>query len=194
MTDIRSLCIFCGSRVGTDPLHAEQAARLGTLLAENGIRLIYGGGGIGLMGIVAEAVLRAGGQVIGVIPAFLQNLEVGMSGLTELLVVDTMHERKRKMFELSDGFLVLPGGLGTLDETLEILTWRQLRLHDKPVVIVDIGGYWSALEELVERVIDGGFANPRVRDLYTRVQRIEDVLAALAHQPPPDVRPRADQL
>jgi len=191
---IRSLCVFCGSRMGADPAHARHAKRLGALLAANGIRLVYGGGGIGLMGVVAQAVLAGGGQVVGVIPDFLQKLEVGMAGLTELHVVETMHERKSRMFEMSDGFLVLPGGLGTLDETLEILTWRQLRQHDKPVIVVDLGGYWSALDALVARTIEGGFADPGVRRLYTRVERIEDILPALACQPAPAVASRADQL
>lgn len=194
MKGIASLCVFCGSRRGGDPRYAEQADRLGRLMAENGIRLVYGGGGIGLMGILADAVLRAGGQAIGVIPAFLQKLEVGKTGLSELIVVDSMHERKRRMFELSDGFVVLPGGLGTLDETLEILTWRQLRLHDKPVIVVDVAGYWSALDALVDGVIDGGFADPGARRLYTRVGRVEEVLPALAQDDGPDVKPLPERL
>lgn len=194
MNRIATLCVFCGSRRGTDPFHAEQAIRLGTLLAENGIRLVYGGGGIGLMDILAEATLKAGGRVIGVIPAFLQEREVGKSGLSELIVVDSMHERKRRMFELSDGFVVLPGGLGTLDETLEILTWRQLRLHDKPVVVLDGGGYWAILDRLIDATIEGGFADASARQLYHRAERMEDVLPALIRGAAPGIGPRIDRL
>lgn len=147
-----------------------------------------------MMGILADAVLKAGGYVIGVIPAFLQSLEVGKSGLSELIVVDSMHERKRRMFDLSDGFVVLPGGLGTLDETLEILTWRQLRLHDKPVIVVDIDGYWSMLDALINGVIEGGFADPYARRLFVRVGRVEEVLPALAREHLPDIGPRSDRI
>ena len=194
MTGIASLCVFCGSRLGTDPRHADQAARLGTLLAERGIRLIYGGGGIGLMGILAEAVLQAGGHVVGVIPGFLRDLEVGHPGLSELIVVDSMHERKRRMFDLSDGFVILPGGLGTLDEALEIRTWRQLKLHEKPVIVVNIGGYWSAFDDLIARTVEGGFADQRAQKLCTWVGDVEEVLPAMATSPQPDITARADRL
>ena len=141
MTMIASLCVFCGSRHGDDPAYREAATRLGTLMAERGTRLIYGGGGIGLMGVVAETVLAGGGEVIGVIPHFLTQYEIGHPGVTELVVVDSMHDRKLRMSELADGFVVMPGGLGTLDETLEITTWKQLQLHAKPVVVVNVSGF-----------------------------------------------------
>ncbi len=185
MSSFKALCVFCGSRMGTDPAHEHTARTLGALLAERGIRLVYGGGGIGLMGALADSVMKAGGEVTGVIPEFLQNLEVGMTGLTETIVVDSMHDRKRRMFELSDSFVILPGGLGTLDETMEIITWKQLRLHGKPIVVLDVGGFWAPLAALVDRVIDGGFAHERVRDLFTVVTRVEDVLPALAAAPEP---------
>ena len=159
------------------------ARRLGEVLAGNRIRLVYGGGGIGLMGVVAKTVLAAAGQVTGVIPEFLQNLEVGMDGLTEMIVVDSMHERKRRMFEMSDGFVILPGGLGTLDETFEILTWKQLRLHDKPIVVLDAGGFWAPLTGMIEAVVAGGFAHPKVGDLFAVVTDAEAVLPALRAAP-----------
>ncbi len=187
MTKISSLCVFCGSKKGTEAAHEEAARRLGEQIAERGIRLVYGGGSIGLMGVLSDAVLEGGGEVVGVIPEFLKDLEVGSDDVTEQVVTGSMHERKTRMFELSDGFVVLPGGLGTLDETLEIITWKQLQIHAKPVVILNSGGYWSAFEALVRQTIDGGFAHPAVTELYTVVDRPEDVFAALAAQPEPNI-------
>ncbi|MEE8393111.1 MAG: TIGR00730 family Rossman fold protein, partial [Rhodospirillales bacterium] len=129
MTSISSLCVFCGSRKGADPAYAAAAERLGRTMAERGLRLIYGGGGIGLMGVLSDAVLASGGEVVGVIPEFLMKYEIGNMEVTELIEVASMHERKRTMFELADGFVVLPGGLGTIDEMVEIITWKQLQLH-----------------------------------------------------------------
>jgi hypothetical protein len=185
MTEISSLCVFCGSKTGTDPAHAAAARRLGELMAERGVTLVYGGGRIGLMGIVADAILEGGGRVIGVIPEFLKDLEVGNDDVSEQIVTNSMHERKTRMFELSDGFVVLPGGLGTLDETLEIVTWKQLQLHSKPVVVLNSGGYWSALADLVQATIDGGFAHPAVEELFTLVDGADDVFEALDAQPEP---------
>ena len=150
MTEIKSLCVFCGSRAGLDPDHESAARHLGHAIADRGIKLVYGGGDIGLMSIVARAALENGGHVIGVIPEFIQDFEVGNPGLSELIVVESMHERKSKMFELADGFVSLPGGLGTLDETIEILTWKQLQQHRKPVVLVDINDYWRTFRELLQ--------------------------------------------
>ena len=174
--------------------HRDAAARLGTLLAERGIRLVYGGGHVGLMGLMADAALAAGGEVIGVIPRFLIEAEAGHADLTELLVVDSMHERKQKMFELADGFVVLAGGLGTLDETIEIITWKQLKLHDKPIVLVDIEGYWAPLRALIEAAIAQGFARPDVWELFTLVGRIEDILPALAATPEMAIRPEPTRI
>ena len=185
MTKISSLCVFCGSKMGDDPAHQAAARRLGEQMAERGITLVFGGGRIGLMGVVADAVLAGGGRAIGVIPEFLKDLEVGNDDVTEQIVTASMHERKTRMFELSDGFVVLPGGLGTLDETLEIITWKQLRLHSKPIVLLNSGGYWSAFQDLVRRTIDGDFAHPAVEDLYTLVDGPDDILPALAAQPEP---------
>ncbi len=188
MADLGSLCVYCGSSTGADPAHGEAARRLGELIAERGVRLIFGGGRVGLMGVLADAVLAGGGSVIGVIPGHLKEREVAHRGATELIVVGGMHERKRRMFELADAFAVLPGGLGTLDETLEIITWRQLGLHDKPLVLVDDGGYWAPLRGLLEHIVERGFARPDTRALYTIVGSVDDVFDAVAAAPAPRER------
>ena len=154
-------------------------------MAEHSITLVYGGGRIGLMGIVANSVITGGGEVIGIIPEFLKDMEVGNDADSEQIVTHSMHERKRRMFELSDGFVVLPGGIGTLDETLEIIAWKQLQLHSKPIVIINTGGYWSALADLVNSTIDGGFAHSGVNELFTMVENADDVLSAFKSQPKP---------
>ncbi|WP_417797531.1 TIGR00730 family Rossman fold protein [Terasakiella pusilla] len=171
----KSLCVFCGSRVGNDPEYVLEAKRLAKKMAEEGIEFVYGGGSIGIMGTLAEEVLANGGRVTGIIPDFLQKLEVGHHGLTELIVTDSMHERKRTMFERSDGFIVMPGGLGTLDETFEILTWKQLRLHDKPVIVLDCKDYWKPFEQLVDATIEGGFAHEGVKGLYNVAKNTDEV-------------------
>ncbi len=171
-----AVAVFCGSRFGNDPAYAEAAEATGRGLAEAGIRLIYGGGKIGLMGVVADAALAAGGAVYGVIPRFLQDREVMHDGV-ELLVTDSMHSRKQDMFEQAHAFLVLPGGLGTFDELFEIITWRQLRLHDKPILIVDVAGWAQAMIGTIDRAIADGFADPSARALF---EHLPDVPAALA--------------
>lgn len=184
MSDIASLAVFCGSRLGGDPGHRAAAIDLGRRMARRNVRLVYGGGSIGLMGILADTVLAAGGEVIGVIPDFLCKYEVGHRRLTKLIVTESMHDRKRRMFEMADAFAILPGGLGTLDETLEIVTWKQLRLHDKPIVILNVNGYWAGLAALIAGVIAGGFAHPAVAELMTVVERPEDIFDAIAKAPP----------
>ena len=176
---IRSVCVFCGSRVGDDPEFRAAARLLGEQFARQGIRLVYGGGSIGLMGVLADAVLKHGGEVHGVIPEFLDRIEVGHSQLTSLEVVDSMHVRKAQMFEMSDAFVVLPGGLGTLDETMEIITWRQLGLHDKPILLVDQKGYWEPLLTLIEHTVARGFAGEETRKLFDVVRDVRDILPAL---------------
>jgi uncharacterized protein (TIGR00730 family) len=178
-----SLCVFCGSRFGTDPGGREVAVRLGELLAREGITLVYGGGGVGLMGLLANAVLQAGGKVVGIIPRFLLQREAGHPALTETLVVETMHERKLEMFERSEAFVVLPGGIGTLEELFEVLSWRTLGLHTKPIVIVDQGGYWESLEALLRAVVEGGFAEPAHLDHLAFVRGLEEVLPTIAAMP-----------
>ncbi|MBM3492324.1 MAG: TIGR00730 family Rossman fold protein [Alphaproteobacteria bacterium] len=183
-----SVCVYCGSRVGSQPLYRQVAEQLGRELAWRGQTLVYGGGSIGLMGVVADAVLAAGGQAIGIIPEHLHIREVGHAGLSRLEIVHDMHSRKQRMFQLSDAFLVLPGGTGTLDETVEILTWRQLDLHDKPIVLLDAGGYWQPLLALLEHFIGQGFAGADVRRLYRVARDVPqalDLIGALAPSPAP---------
>ena len=179
MPEIRSVAVFCGSRVGGAPAYRAAAVALGDSLARAGMRLIYGGGRIGLMGALTDGAIAAGGEVIGVIPDFLQRWEVAHSGCSELIVTDTMHTRKNRMFELADAFVTLPGGLGTFDETFEILTWRQLKLHDKPILICDIDGSAAALLGLIEDSIRDGFAPAEARALYERVDGVPALMARL---------------
>ena len=176
---MRAVAVFCGSRNGSDPAFGQAAEALGRGLAERGIRLVYGGGGIGIMGILARAALQNGGEVTGVIPRFLMKLELRHPDLSELVVVDDMHTRKRVMFERSDAFVVLPGGLGTLDEAMEIITWRQLARHDKPVIALSVAGYWKALSAMVDTVIRHGFAEPNATGLFSVVETVDDLFAAI---------------
>ena len=185
MTEIRSLCVFCGSRAGTDPAHAEAGRQLGRAIAERGIRLVYGGGDIGLMSITARAALEGGGRVTGIIPEFLQAFEVGDPGCQEVVVTESMHDRKRAMFDMADGFVVLPGGLGTLDEMIEITTWKQLQQHAKPIVVVDINDYWAPFRAMIERVVEGGFGHHAITELFTIVDSVDKVFHALAAAPEP---------
>ncbi|MBM3549936.1 MAG: TIGR00730 family Rossman fold protein [Alphaproteobacteria bacterium] len=189
MAKIRSLCVYCGASARVAQVHRDAAAKLGRLLAEAKIRLVFGGGRVGLMGIIADAALQAGGEVVGIIPDHLVRLEVGHASATELIQVRTMHERKQSMADLSDGFAVLPGGLGTLDETFEIITWKQLRLHDKPIVLVDVAGYWKPLAGMVEHMIKEGFVQPAHRRLFGVVDKVEDVIPALEAMPAPAFSP-----
>jgi uncharacterized protein (TIGR00730 family) len=179
MPAIKSVAVFCGASPGHDPLIRKAAEQLGRGLAEAGLRLIYGGGHVGLMGIVADAAVQAGGTVIGVIPEFLTRSEKAHEEIADLIVTESMHERKRRMFELSDAFVSFAGGLGTMDETFEILTWRQLKLHDKPVLICDAAGSAEPLVGLLERTIAAGFAQPQIRDLYEVVYGVPALLERL---------------
>jgi uncharacterized protein (TIGR00730 family) len=183
MPAIKSVAVFCGSRVGSDPGFAEAMRVLGRGLATAGIRLVYGGGRIGLMGILADAAVAAGGEVAGVIPDFLQQLEVAHPDLTRLEVTDTMHTRKKRMFDLADAFVTMPGGLGTLDETIEIITWRQLKLHDKPILICDVNGSARPLLAAIEAAIAMGFARADALGLYEPVDGVNAVLARLMALP-----------
>lgn len=175
-----TICVFCGSRPGVDPAFGAAITRFGAALARAGINLIYGGGSIGLMGLLARSVMYHGGTVIGVIPGHLDHVEITQTGLAELHVVGSMHERKRLMFDRSDAFVCLPGGIGTLDEMIEIVTWRQLHLHDKPVILVDLCGYWQPLLDLIDHMVASGFVGPEVRGLYQVVPGMDDILPALA--------------
>lgn len=181
--NISSLAVFCGSKTGSNPNHARVAAGLGRLLVEWNVGLVYGGGGIGIMGVLAETVLEGNGSVTGVIPKFLMELEVGDPGVTELIITESMHERKLEMFKRSDAFLVLPGGLGTLEEVMEILTWKQLQLHRKPVVIINADGYWDHFPALLQSTVDGGFAHPAVMNLFSVITDLSELHDALSNAP-----------
>ena len=159
-----SICVYCGSRHGERPAYTAAAQALGTEIGRRGWQLVYGGGKVGLMGEVADAVLAAGGRVVGVIPESLEKLEVGHRGLTELHVVPTMHVRKQMMAERADAFIALPGGIGTLEELYEVWTWRQLKYHDNPIGLLDTAGYWQPLLRFMDHTVAEGFLSPAMRD------------------------------
>ena len=179
------LCVFCGSNAGAVPAFADAAARLGSALASREIGLVYGGGNVGLMGILADSVIEHGGEVIGVIPEFLERAEVAHAGLTELHVVGSMHDRKALMATLADGFIALPGGFGTVDELAEALTWTQLGLQAKPVVLLDVDGFWEPLVRFFDAAVEHGFVRPAHRMLLPRTVTVDEALA-LATSPVPD--------
>ena len=176
---VRSLCVFCGSSFGHDEKWAAAARQLGIGLAKAGITLVYGGSRSGLMGAVAEAALGAGGRVEGVIPKLFLPNEDPFADVSELTVVEDMHTRKKLMFDKSDAFCVLPGGLGTLDETFEILTWKQIKLHDKPVLMLNLDGYWTPWLDLVDKIVAEGFAKPGVTGFYEVIDTVEETLVRL---------------
>jgi uncharacterized protein (TIGR00730 family) len=183
MATISRLCVYCGSAGAVDRRYREAARELGECLAERGIELVFGGGRIGLMGVVADAVLAGGGRVTGVIPDRLRDAELAHPGATELIVTGSMHERKRVMAERADAFAVLPGGIGTLDEMFEILTWRQLGLHDKPIFLVDVAGYWQKLRALLDHLVAQHFAADLVPRLLQVVPDIAALMDALGSAP-----------
>ena len=183
MTAIRSLAVFCGSRLGMNPVYAEAGRTLGLGLGREGIRLVFGGGRIGIMGVVADAVLEAGGTVLGVIPEFLTQWEVAHERVTEMVITDSMHTRKRRLYEESDAFLIMPGGLGTFDEAFEIITWRQLRLHDKPILLCNVAGSVVPLVATIDHAIAQGFADPDCRKLFEVIEGISAVLERLRTLP-----------
>jgi uncharacterized protein (TIGR00730 family) len=185
---LHNLCVFCGSRVGANPLYVEQTRRLGRSLARRGIGLVYGAGHIGLMGVLADAVLEQGGQAIGVIPQDLVDRELAHQGLTKLHVVAGMHERKALMAALSDAFLALPGGYGTADETFEMLTWAQLKIHAKPIGVLNVAGFFDPLLAWIDRCVAEDFLKPRYREfLFVEddVERMLDLFANKANGPGP---------
>ncbi|QWF14873.1 TIGR00730 family Rossman fold protein [Lysobacter capsici] len=161
---MKSICIYCGSNAGAKPIYTERAMALGHRLAQDGIALVYGGGNVGLMGVVADAVLEGGGEVIGVIPEQLVNWEVAHRGLSKLEIVGSMHERKARMFDLADGFVALPGGFGTLDEMFEMLTWRQLGIGNKPCAFLDIDGFYAPLMAMLDRMVAERFVHADQRN------------------------------
>jgi uncharacterized protein (TIGR00730 family) len=182
---LRSLCVFCGSSAGRQPEYAAAARDLGRLLAERSVRLVYGGGNVGLMGVLADEVLAHGGQVIGVIPEHLMAKELGHAQVTELRVVGSMHERKALMADLSDAFVALPGGIGTLEELLEILTWAQLGLHAKPCGLLDVCDYYRPLREMLAHAAAEGFLSPEHQQLLVTATEPAKLLDLLARHHPP---------
>lgn len=184
---MKSVCVYCGSNPGSRPIYTERAIALGDRLAKDGLALVYGGGNVGLMGVVADAVLAAGGEVIGVIPEQLVGWEVAHRGVTRLEVVPNMHERKARMFDLSDGFVALPGGFGTLDEMFEMLTWRQLGIGNKPCAFLDVDGFYAPLVAMMDRMVAEGFVHAEQRrdlwhgdDIGTMLAWMQDYVPAQA--------------
>ncbi len=174
-----SVCVFCGSRLGSNPAFAKAAADLGKALAGHGWRLVYGAGDVGLMGRVAQAAQAAGGETFGVIPEHLLLKEVGKRDLSRFIITENMHERKKVMFMNSDAIVVLPGGAGSLDELFEVLTWRQIGLHEKPIYLLNTDGYWQKLMELIDHVIAAGFAEASLKGFLTTVPDVPALMQAI---------------
>src|SRR5262245_5918387 len=182
---MRRLCVFCGSSTGSRPAYADAARALGGALARRGLGLVYGGGSIGLMGVVADAVLAGGGTAIGIIPRGLYSAEIAHAGLSELRVGSGMPERKEVMATLADGFIALPGGLGTFEELLEMLTWLQLGIHRKPVALLDVDGYWRGLRQLLDDAVVGGFVEPARAAMLLTDTDVDELIDRLVASEPP---------
>lgn len=187
---MRRLCVFCGSSSGVQEAYAEQARRLGELMVRHGLELVFGGGHIGLMGVLADSVLAAGGIAIGVIPQALVDKELAHGGLTDLRVVSTMHQRKALMADLSDGFVALPGGFGTADELFEILTWAQLGLHAKPIGLLNVAGFFDSLLTWLDRAVHDGFVRPPHRRLLLEAGEPSDLVDLLLNAEPAEQIPK----
>lgn len=184
---LKAICVFCGSRFGEPDSFRAAAANLGTEIADRGLRLVYGGGRVGLMGVVADAVLSHGGEVTGVIPELLAQREIPHLGLSELILTSSMHERKAKMAELADGFIALPGGFGTLEEFCEVLTWSQLGIHRKPIGLLDVDNFFDPLVAFFDTMVDHGFVPPKHRSLFIRSDDAAGLLDACARYQPPEL-------
>ncbi|MFT7667884.1 MAG: hypothetical protein ACI8X5_000569 [Planctomycetota bacterium] len=185
---LRRICLFCGSSAGVDPAYVQAAEQFGRTLAEQGIGLVYGGGSVGLMGAAADAALAAGGEVIGVIPTAIRDLEVDHKGLTEMHVVDSMHIRKQLMHDFSDAFITLPGGHGTFDELFETITWLQLGYHEKPVGLLNVAGYYDALLAMLDGSLKQGFLTPFVRELLLAETDLDALLSRMQAWKAPDLK------
>lgn len=183
MPAIKAVTVFGGAASGNSPIFRETATVLGQKLAAAGITVIFGGGSIGMMGAVADGALGAGGEVVGIIPDFLARREVAHTKVTEMIVTDSMHSRKRRMFEMSDGFITLPGGLGTLDETFEMITWRQLDLHAKPILVCDVGGWGRIFGDMVDAYVEMGFAPRHARDFFEILGSVDAIVERLVELP-----------
>ena len=175
----KSVCVFCGSRAGKAPEYAVEAKKLGKIIAENNWRLVYGAGNVGLMGVVANSVQFNKGEILGVIPKHLLEREVGKTDLSTFIITENMHERKKVMFMNSDFVVILPGGLGTLDEFFEILTWKQLGLHEKKIIIININGFWDKLIELLDDLIKSEFADLSIKDYFYVVKSVDELLSTI---------------
>jgi uncharacterized protein (TIGR00730 family) len=186
---MKRICVFCGSQVGTNPCYRQVAQDLGHLLVQRGYGLVYGGGHIGLMGVIADTVLQDGGEVIGVIPEAMVARELAHHGVTQLHVVASMHERKARMAELAEAFIALPGGYGTLEEFFEVVTWAQLGIHHKPIGLLNVAGYFDALAMFVEHTIAEGFIRPEHRQLIVLAEHPHVLLEALTHHAVPAIQP-----
>ncbi|MFL9834333.1 LOG family protein [Chryseobacterium terrae] len=184
---MKNITVFCGSSFGSEEIYKEQAYLVGKTLAEENIRLIYGGANVGLMGAVADGTIQNGGKAIGVLPHFLQSKEIAHTNLTELILVETMHERKTKMNELSDGVIVLPGGYGTLEEFFEMITWAQLGLHKKPIAILNIDGFYDDLIKMVQTMVDKGFLKQINQEMLLVSDSINDLLEKMKNYQAPTV-------
>ncbi|MDQ8143143.1 TIGR00730 family Rossman fold protein [Chryseobacterium sp. CFS15] len=184
---MKSITVFCGSSFGSDEIYKEQAILLGQTLANQNIQLVYGGANVGLMGAVADGVLQEGGKAIGVLPHFLQSKEIAHQDLTELILVETMHERKTKMNDLCDGVIVLPGGYGTLEEFFEMITWAQLGLHKKPIAILNINGFYDDLIKLVQNMVDKGFLKQINQEMLLVSDSIDELLEKMKNYRAPSV-------
>lgn len=183
MKKVKSICVYCGTGAKVDEAYRAAATGLGALLAKEGIRLVYGGGKVGLMGLVADGCAHNGGHVTGIIPEHIQEKEIKNDDISEVIVVDSMHTRKRLMVERSDAFVVLPGGFGTLDELFEILTWKYLGLHEKPVVLLNIKGYFDPLLAMVDHMVNEGFTPFWQRNMFQVIDTPDDVIAAVNATP-----------
>lgn len=192
MSKVKSICVYCGSRAGARPDYTELAVTTGRSLASAGLTLVYGGGQVGLMGLAARSALDAGGRVVGIIPEHLDRIEIAQTGLSELHVVADMHTRKRMMFDRSDAFIVLPGGMGTLDEFIEVLTWSQLDLHNKPIFLLNHNGYWAPLLKLLDHVVNEGFAAAKNLKLFQCVDDLETIFSHLESISPEKKPSRVD--
>lgn len=179
MNNSKSVCVFCGASNDVDKKFLDIGAEFGELLAKRDTTLVYGGGDCGVMGAVANSTMKHGGHVTGVFPVSLRNIENEHQNLTEIIIVNTMHERKQNMFDRSDAFIVFPGGFGTMDEMFEIITWKQLLLHDKPVIIFNYQGYWDPLVKLMHNIIENGFAKAEVATFFHVVDELEEIMDVL---------------
>lgn len=185
---MKKVCVFTGAASGINPLYKDAAYQMGQMIASRGFGLVYGGGKMGLMGAVADGALAANGKVTGIIPRFLDNIEVGHKGVTDLHIIDSMHERKTMMYDIADAFIIFPGGLGTLDETMEIITWRQLGLHKKPIIIVNLNGYWDTMLIMFQNIINQGFMHHGHNGHFDQVDDLDNLMDKL------DLKFKCDQI